>query len=814
MCPNLLEFFSISSLKNINNEVGRKMQTANSSYVFTYHKSDIFKRFILSYLIIFIIPLLLTWTFVHNNVLDSLSTEITNSTIDNIIRAKDTIDINLQGINHIAARVPKNQNIIPMLYTQDANNLSQYQFYLLMRELKNYRASNAFMDNIFVYFRDSEIIVGADGKYTLDIFYNHVYRYSNMFQEDFRYKLNTVNSYTYVPVEKVYDFSSYRELITYLVPIPITNNRYNTTLMITIDASTINKTLLNVIGSYEGAVYAFNAKGDIISIVENKSINIDSDEVLQFLTEEDSPIINDKIIHGQKHIILSTKSDKTGWGYVAILPWDQVLLKVNDIRVRAVWLISILILIGVILAYYFSYKNYYPIRSIIDFLWEFGDESPDNNDLNLHKQFKNDFDVIGDILSQLVDKNTYMEKRITSQLPVVRADFLISLLKGEYTDEDSIRNMAEFVQLNIPLIGPFCVVIFNIDDYDEFEFENSKPTQSAYRFAIANVAEELSQNIGKGYAVEMEDDKIALLIDFGDKERQHNAGLIDLGQKVINFFCESFPFTLTIGVGGIYDLLIDIPKSFIESNLAIDYKIIKGKNTVISYNEIDAHKQNRDFYPAKNRDSILTCLNKGDFEGINQVLGTTIENLIKSHADIDIAKCVYFEIINTAMKALTELEPKDYSEILLHNKILSDMLRCETLDEVCDQTMGFYKTVCDNIQAKQKLEDVNFRDIVIQYIKEHYCDNNLTLTIIAEEFGVTPSYLSRFFKEHIRCNFVEYLHQLRLKKAKQLLLNTDANIHDISVECGYSGSHGLIRAFKRYENITPGRFRENMRSLK
>lgn len=314
------------------NGVNNKMKRTSRTPVLAYLKSDIFKGFILSYIIILIIPLLLTWTFVHNNVLNSLSTEIINSTMDNIIRAKDTIDINLQGLNYIAARVPKNQNIAPMVYTQNVNNLSQYQFYLLIRELKNYRASNAFIDNIFVYFRDSEIIVGADGKYTLDIFYNHVYRYSDMFQEDFKYVLNTVSSYTYTPVERVYDFSSYREFITYLVPMPVANHRYNTTLMITIDAASINKTLRNVIGSYEGAVYAFDEKGDILSTVGNKNINVANDEVVQFLKEEYSPTINDKVIDGQKHVVLSTKSDKTGWGYVAILPWDQVLVKVNDIR--------------------------------------------------------------------------------------------------------------------------------------------------------------------------------------------------------------------------------------------------------------------------------------------------------------------------------------------------------------------------------------------------------------------------------------------------------------------------------------------------
>lgn len=771
-----------------------------------YFSSRIFKRFILSYVTI-IIPLLLTGAFMHNNLLKSLLDETINSTINNIIQTRDIVDLQLQSLNYIAVQFPENKNIAPLIYSRNVSNLSEYQFYLLVRELKNYRASNAFLENIFVYFRNSDIIVGAEGKYTLDIFYNNVYRYSTMSQSDFKHMLNTVNDYTYRAVEKIYNFNYYKkiiykEIITYLIPVPITGDKHNATLIITIDGSSINQILENSVDLYKGVVYIFDEKNNIISKVGDKNFEIGNEKVAKFLGDYGTNVVKQEVINGQKHIILSTKSSKTGWGYVAILPRDRVLAKVNNIRKWAICMVGLSTVVALLLAYYFSFTNYYPINKTANSLLIFNKEDS--------KASRDEFEMIERSLHQIISKNETMEKRIKSQLSVVRSDFIKKLLRGEYTDNDSIESMVRFVEIE-PFVGPFSVIIFNIDDYEEFK-EHSKVTQNAYRFAIINLVEELSQNIGRGYAIG-EEDNIALLIDFRGKDMEYNEGMIALCQKTLEFFEKNFDFTLTAGIGGIYELLTDISKSFVEATLAIDYKIVKGKNSVIVYQEMAAQKHEAlgYYYSIQSEEKILSCLDIGDFEGINKVLISTIENIKKKHIDINVARCLYFEIVSTAMKVLEKLDPEDYCEIVLEGNVLPDMVKCETLDDLYCKIAQFYKTICERIKLKKEREDNKLGDMIIRYVNENYCDNNLTLTVLSEKFGVTSAYLSRFFKSRTKYNFVEYLHRLRLKKAKRLLLETDESISDIAIRCGYLDSHGLIRAFKRYENITPGKFRENMK---
>ena len=55
---------------------------------------------------------------------------------------------------------------------------------------------------------------------------------------------------------------------------------------------------------------------------------------------------------------------------------------------------------------------------------------------------------------------------------------------------------------------------------------------------------------------------------------------------------------------------------------------------------------------------------------------------------------------------------------------------------------------------------------------------------------------------------VDYIHAARLKKAKELLASTDLSVDDIAVQVGFSSRWTLTRSFKRYEETTPGAYRE------
>lgn len=93
-----------------------------------------------------------------------------------------------------------------------------------------------------------------------------------------------------------------------------------------------------------------------------------------------------------------------------------------------------------------------------------------------------------------------------------------------------------------------------------------------------------------------------------------------------------------------------------------------------------------------------------------------------------------------------------------------------------------------------------------RYLREHLADD-INLSILGEEFHLNPQYISQLFKSEIGVNFLAYLTNLRMEKAKELLLTTDCPIGEISEKCGYGDYRVFTKVFKKSEGITPSQYR-------
>lgn len=98
----------------------------------------------------------------------------------------------------------------------------------------------------------------------------------------------------------------------------------------------------------------------------------------------------------------------------------------------------------------------------------------------------------------------------------------------------------------------------------------------------------------------------------------------------------------------------------------------------------------------------------------------------------------------------------------------------------------------------------------IKYINKHFTEN-IDLQTLADIEHYNAGYYSEWFKKNMSVSPKEYIQKLRIDKAKQLLLDTNFNILQISHIVGYSHNSTLTRVFKSFEGITPAQFRQQFR---
>ena len=95
----------------------------------------------------------------------------------------------------------------------------------------------------------------------------------------------------------------------------------------------------------------------------------------------------------------------------------------------------------------------------------------------------------------------------------------------------------------------------------------------------------------------------------------------------------------------------------------------------------------------------------------------------------------------------------------------------------------------------------------LYYIRRHY-NENISLTDVAEHINVNKSYLCDVFKKEQKVTILQYMTNLRIEKAKELLIHTDMKMYEISVEVGYNDYTYFSQIFKRSTGETLSEFRK------
>lgn len=134
----------------------------------------------------------------------------------------------------------------------------------------------------------------------------------------------------------------------------------------------------------------------------------------------------------------------------------------------------------------------------------------------------------------------------------------------------------------------------------------------------------------------------------------------------------------------------------------------------------------------------------------------------------------------------------------LMNYILTSLL-LEISEEVYIKAQRIHKST---------IEENHFSEI-LEWIRINM-HNNISLTEVANNFHYNPEYFCRIFKKNTNQTFKKYLIEIRLMKARDLLINTTMGIKEIAFYVGYRNPKYFMRTFKNSEQMTPSEYRSSI----
>ncbi len=167
------------------------------------------------------------------------------------------------------------------------------------------------------------------------------------------------------------------------------------------------------------------------------------------------------------------------------------------------------------------------------------------------------------------------------------------------------------------------------------------------------------------------------------------------------------------------------------------------------------------------------------------------DELYRRNKMIEVLVLTYYKAHNLGIKEDNKISYYNYIDEILNSNI--NELETLAYDRIEHIITRFNITKVS--KSSKIISDVT------KYMSEYYYEG-ITLDQIAENVSITPQYLSKIFKEETGCKFIEWLTNVRINKAKELMKTTNKTIKEICFEVGYNDPNYFSRLFKRLEGKT------------
>lgn len=264
---------------------------------------------------------------------------------------------------------------------------------------------------------------------------------------------------------------------------------------------------------------------------------------------------------------------------------------------------------------------------------------------------------------------------------------------------------------------------------------------------------------------------------------------------------ESLFLEANIGVGVIVSTAESAPDSIDSANLAT---ITEDKHGIVFFSDIS--KEYGTIVLEEFIDDTVSSIKENTLMKIKESVHRFLCELErKSPIRSVFQKTLYSYYMRIFSEFSEDFEPPAMSvKAILGINVRSD------IPELRDVIISDFLDIAQNLRFSQRGEKNRLIQSITDYLEDHY-QTNIPLNDIAMKFNVSSFYLCRLIKKYLGKSFIEYLTELRIEKAKELLIGGSMTIKQIAFEVGFNSQAYFAKVFRMYTGISPTEFNDTKR---
>lgn len=399
-----------------------------------------------------------------------------------------------------------------------------------------------------------------------------------------------------------------------------------------------------------------------------------------------------------------------------------------------------------------------------------------------------------------------LQQRFNENLPVLREHFLNTLIRGNTVSDLEIKFQTYHINLSPHKTG---VMVCKIDHLRSINFTDEAQVQ-LLMLRITDIINELILPVCKGVTFQSYNQEIITIFNVPDEIEFSIEELIKLAEKIKERILDETEIEVSIGIGRIYSEIKDIGLAYKEAVKALNYRLVYGDNNVLYIENVE-DIETVNYSALININELLENIQNILYTGKQEEVYALVDNFRQRLQNAEkipyyYIQQLYIQLLSIILRTATEIGIGTHL-IAENNNLYGTLLEIDSFSELDDWIKGILGNVCEQISAKNQLKTKHSIQKAINYIREH-CQEEISLTSVANYVRLNPTYFSRFFKEETGCSFVDYLKKLRIEKAKELLRTSNLKIYEICEALGYQSVQYFSTLFKNMVGLTPQEYRE------
>lgn len=748
---------------------------------------SVFTKYLISYLIAFVIPLFVLGVIMFISFSQLLKNEIDRNSVEMLSSAQSAIDSRIQELNNTAIQIGSNPSLRIMEVSQNFVNVIN-----TVNVLSNMALTNKFYSDIFLYYKGSELVYAASGTYRMDHFLKYIYRFEKWNTDQFIRDMDDLSDISIRPAEKLVLSGSYKQstkYVTYIVPLPYGSREPVGAVIFLINENNFGSNLRKALNIKNGNVLILNSKGE--PIISYGDTDIFYPGFVDKKVLEETTCSYRQTIQNKHCSVSSVKSNLTGWTYIVLFPINEVYSKIMPplSKVLLGYLLAISIGFGVI--YFLARTNYKPIRELASFaLNAFNDPSYENAN-------KNEIETVKTAVNKMTRVISSLQRKFETSKSGIRSSILSKLIKGYYTDLEVFKSEASEAGISFSSSSCFNIAVLIV--------HNDENNESS---TVMGLVESYNNDCIQAYCVDgMDQNRIVVVLSF---EQTYSNILGAYISDLVLILKNGNKLDITVGIGKHVSAIWTLGNSYLQASAALDYRFVKGKNTVIFYSELEDQNGDIDYYPKEKLEALGINILKADSEGVLSVLSDVFNEMKAIKLPVFYVRLLSYNIINSIFNSIYKLKGEMNLREYKYSDITS-LAKLETIDELSVQIGKFCIFICSLIRQNKNGTDKSKIELMKEYIASNFSLSDFSLQMMADHFNMSVPGLSSYFKTKTGINISDYANHLKIEYAKKLLIETDESLQSIVNRIGYMNVSSFIRKFKEFTKTTPGNYRQLMK---